>query len=315
MKRNWKKAHPELAGQSFETPEGLVRYDSLGRKVLYRPKSCALCGETFQPTTNTQKYCGSDCRMEGEKVDRICERCEKPFRVPRSSWIRFCSSTCSNRATAEKRKGQKGRFGWGVSQAKPPRKVICPVCRQTFSTSQRTQKYCSTSCRSHGTKDARRKTLGTLPAWSIITKGEKDCRNCGRPAVHLHHVVPRSKSKAGQRDLRNGIPLCFDCHRGWHDRRVIIPVTCLRVPELLLAVELTGPVWVERNYPIPTNLEQVQLVECFGSLLMAYEAMSSRLGEEFMELTAERLPQGELLARYVRKLAARESAVSVEEAA
>jgi hypothetical protein len=66
----------------------------------------------------------------------------------------------------------------------------------------------------------------------------------------LHHVVPRSKSRTGREDwARNGVPLCFDCHRGWHDRRITVYHAVLTDAEFLNAIELAGGAWVERNYP------------------------------------------------------------------
>jgi hypothetical protein len=85
--------------------------------------------------------------------------------------------------------------------------------------------------------------------WGLRAKGESVCRCCGAPAVHLHHIVPRSKTALGRRDWkRNGLPLCFDCHRGWHDRIVAIPHRVLTDEEFEFAIAIAGGLWVERNY-------------------------------------------------------------------
>ena len=48
------------------------------------------------------------------------------------------------------------------------------------------------------------------------------CINCGRPACHLHHAIPKSICEAGRHEHHNLIDLCPDCHSGWHDGSVVI---------------------------------------------------------------------------------------------
>lgn len=45
------------------------------------------------------------------------------------------------------------------------------------------------------------------------------------------------------------MPLCFDCHRGWHDGRLVIFRDRLQPQELEFALAHAGPVWVEARYP------------------------------------------------------------------
>jgi hypothetical protein len=94
--------------------------------------------------------------------------------------------------------------------------------------------------------------------WNVAAKGERRCRNCGkRPearGLHLHHVIPRSMCRATKTDLRNGIPLCSDCHGGWHDRRLVIYRDVFTQDEwaFLCAVQLTGQEvvpWLDVHYP------------------------------------------------------------------
>lgn len=268
--------------------------DKLGRRFNIKPKDCAVCGTRFQPESGFQKYCSLPCRVEGEKVERVCPKCGETFKRARSARITYCSPACANAANVRRRVAGRGLQMLGTG--------VCRVCKQKFEKRSRKAEYCSKSCAMTGRHQRRRETLQSLPPWSVKSKGERHCRACGRMASHLHHIVPRSKTKAGHRDLRNGLPLCFDCHRGWHDRRVTIPLTCLRRDELLLAVELANPVWVERNYPIPTTFEQAELLRVYGSLDMAWEAMASKLGPEFMDISKDPLPQGETLIRFIKAI-------------
>jgi hypothetical protein len=70
--------------------------------------------------------------------------------------------------------------------------------------------------------------------------------------LHLHHVIPRSRWKAGRADLRNGITLCSLCHLGWHRREVDLPLSLLTADELgfVLSADIGQDTryWLERNY-------------------------------------------------------------------
>ena len=96
--------------------------------------------------------------------------------------------------------------------------------------------------------------------WTVRNKGEDRCRACGKQpgsgvfGLHLHHVIPRSMWRDGKQDLRNGIPLCFDCHQGWHDRRITIYRDVFTAEEwsFLSSVQLLGQrigPWLDANYP------------------------------------------------------------------
>ncbi len=98
--------------------------------------------------------------------------------------------------------------------------------------------------------------------WTVAKKGDDRCRCCGAQpngqgpmgALHLHHVIPRSMCKATSTDLRNGIALCFDCHQGWHERRIVIYRDVFTVEEwtFLIGVQLLGQEivpWLDANYP------------------------------------------------------------------
>ena len=107
--------------------------------------------------------------------------------------------------------------------------------------------------------------------FNVAQKGEDQCRNCGAQptgqgplgALHLHHVIPRSMCKATQTDLRNGIPLCRQCHIGWHERILTIPRTVFTQEEWEFLI--TAPVfgqnvkaWLEDNYPATASRAERQ---------------------------------------------------------
>jgi len=43
------------------------------------------------------------------------------------------------------------------------------------------------------------------------------CINCGQPAEHWHHVVPKV---LGGNDTTNCVPLCHNCHGLVHDKKM-----------------------------------------------------------------------------------------------
>lgn len=77
-------------------------------------KKCIICGYSFNPVTNHQKYCCVSCSMSAQNKKRrhvrTCEVCNKEFKAP-SKKYRFCSRSCSNK----RRKGTKYN-GKGVSE-------------------------------------------------------------------------------------------------------------------------------------------------------------------------------------------------------
>lgn len=77
--------------------------------------------------------------------------------------------------------------------------------------------------------------------------------------MQLHHAIPRSKWRAGRADLRNGIPLCFTCHTGWHHRKVVIYRDVFTPEEwaFMSSARLTGQrveAWLDDRYPARSQL-------------------------------------------------------------
>lgn len=75
------------------------------------------------------------------------------------------------------------------------------------------------------------------------------CRNCGARAAHAHHVLPRSTCRDGITEPLNIIPLCDDCHGGWHDRYVTLYRSIFLAAELAWVLAHGDPVWLDEWYP------------------------------------------------------------------
>jgi 5-methylcytosine-specific restriction endonuclease McrA len=164
----------------------------------------------------------------------------------REVWAETDDQRCRSCATRAKRTGAT---------------VVCVVCGVEFyaraSEMQRGRKFCSSDCRvvgqagrfnpnyRHGESAKNSRVTG----FNLKAKGEAECRHCGRRAVHAHHAVPRSKTRAGHADLRNLMPLCAECHSGWHERRLSIWRDRFTPDEDAFVVEIAGEWWVDKNYP------------------------------------------------------------------
>ena len=62
-------------------------------------KSCAKCGEAFQPERMGSRFCSRGCAFAAQTLARKpCERCGAPLRDRKKSATRFCSRACSSKA-------------------------------------------------------------------------------------------------------------------------------------------------------------------------------------------------------------------------
>lgn len=223
----------------LEKPEKKAR-----APLRFKPKACRICGVQFQPTSGMHCYCSRECAREGQMITFVCAFCGETTRKIKqyASTQRFCSPACSVRATASMR-AEKLR--------QPTLWKDCAFCKEPFEIRDRSrdQRFCSRRCLGFS-----RRRIGPVgrrnpKEWGLKKKGESACRNCGAPASHLHHIVPRSKTRRGHSEIvANGLPLCYDCHRGWHDRIVAIPHRVMTDEEFGFAVAVAGGFWVERNY-------------------------------------------------------------------
>lgn len=87
---------------------------------------------------------------------------------------------------------------------------------------------------------------------AIREKRRERCRNCGQSGVELHHAIPRSLAQISWRDDRNALPLCWGCHRGFHDRTLTIyrDVFTAREWAYLTGIDLIGiQGWLDQRYP------------------------------------------------------------------
>lgn len=224
------KARTELKRDS-EQIVSRRRKDAPGSK---RWRNCAYCGERFYDeqarASGGQRYCSQRCFG-----DSLSERRQRDY-PSRDQLAREYGEEGLSLAALGKRHGHT--YTWAAKALKT---------RGVETRSQR--------------EAARRKAkplhrLSDRKRWGIHLKPSDWCRNCGTTGVtlHLHHVIPRSKSHAAKYDLRNGLQLCGTCHAGWHRRRTVIYREIFTGEEwaFISTVELLGQsveVWLEERYP------------------------------------------------------------------
>lgn len=183
------------------------------------------------------------------------------------------------------------------------RDVTCP-CGTVFRVKSRrstTARYCSIPCRKKydtyegfgdregeknpNFKHGKRRDLHSR-SFTLAKKGETCCRNCGAAGLrlHLHHVIPRSKFRAGKAEILNGIPLCQPCHFGWHYKKVTIYRSVFTDAEwaYLTSVQLTGEnieAWLDKHYPAPPTIDEI-LTHVRGKVDAARERAGLPLWED-----------------------------------
>lgn len=193
------------------------------RKRYEKPsqQTCSECGET-RIVWSTATRCRKCYDARGSRRLKKCAYCKTEF-VAKLSTIKFCSIACRKAGGGYKELGRKLSLERG-GDGNPSYQ--------------------------HG-----RRVGVIIPGWKLSRKGEYACRNCGKKAVELHHAIPRSKCRSIKADLRNGIPLCMECHRGWHGKKVVITRSVFTEEEweFLTSVVLTGEstsAWLDRHYPL-----------------------------------------------------------------
>lgn len=144
-----------------------------------RCRDCLDCGKTFH---GDRAQCWS-CVLKHRRPMRECERCHMPFRATRATkrlratqgqWTRYCSTTCSNRADADRRR-------------KPPPApstriwiVDCVECERAVVVRRSNARYCSRRCGERAFRKAH-------PRTSFV--GEE--RTCPRPRCRAAFIQAR----------------------------------------------------------------------------------------------------------------------------
>lgn len=232
-------------------------------------RECPGCGEEFVASHGRHLYCSEECGKLARGRTATCEQCGVEFKAVQEygtfKW-RYCSPGCRGKAAQER----------AVAKYPPKDEIERLYCEEGLSDKELGRQFghsyqWSLGVRRYygipGRRDVgfhtRSKPLhkkSDRTRWHISLKREPVCRSCGRPdggsggVLQLHHILPRSMSKAAKYDLRNGLPLCVACHMGWHRRSLTIYRDALTADEwaFVSAVSMQGfnlGAWLDGRYP------------------------------------------------------------------
>lgn len=207
-------------------------------------KTCIYCNNEFlvSPRKLSQRFCSNKCanRFNGQHnrnngwkhaLYRLqtftCQQCGKEFsaRSMKSLTRKYCSSQCSGTARGPQQTCLKG----------PAIPRTCKQCGKEFTTQfTRKRDFCSDKCyRKFSTGenhprwkgDARVKKDPRDFRWirlarKIRKRDSYTCQHCGkyqkgRPALHVHHIIPRKLFGSNLQSAdspSNLISLCSSCH-------------------------------------------------------------------------------------------------------
>lgn len=137
-------------------------------------KQCQICGKTFMPRRNNQKYCSAHCQKvaqkalerlwrqqhnDGDYVDghrkklTICKRCGKQeMRDPRAKFCRECYKQVRREILAKIKAqiaAERAEHPAATRAARPPvlKNTKCLHCGKMFRQSFVNEKFCSDKCR------------------------------------------------------------------------------------------------------------------------------------------------------------------------
>ncbi len=148
-------------------------FDNHGRKRL-ASKACSVCGEMFQPKTNSRLYCNRpDCRSigrkrtldakYGRKNDYVCLHCGEKYKPKKAEYDTFCTRDCC--------------FAWRESNPKlgpepvPDAMPPCEICG--YPVINRNAKTC------HREACKRARYLRQVIANSDRDYSPRPCKECG----------------------------------------------------------------------------------------------------------------------------------------
>ena len=158
--------------------------------------NCDYCGKEKE-TIKSQfercehHFCSSECRENWKKNDKLifnCEHCGRECSVSKSKFERYEHHFCSNECAHE----------WGRGENHP---------RYNFDLTDEE-------------REKGRDIIG-YKTWvkTILRKNNYTCQCCGQYSKNLkaHHLNGYNWDKEHRIDVNNGITLCEDCHKEFHN--------------------------------------------------------------------------------------------------
>ena len=212
-------------------------------------KTCEYCGQTYTSKHKNSKFCSSECFNKSIKNGMIinCAICGKEFYISKSriGRVHCCSNECGRKYTGLKNSGEK-HPGWKGGISIIEKEYNCDYCgKSIFRTetvyNSHKNHFCSKDCEYAWRSETFRGE--NSPFWNpnlseedringrnipkykefINNTYKRDnytCQCCGDDKggnLVVHHLNGYNWDVENRTNIDNGITLCEDCHRRFHN--------------------------------------------------------------------------------------------------
>ena len=212
-------------------------------------KICEHCGKEFKTREKHQRFCSNKCNGEyrNKQITVICSNCNKEFKVSQYKYEEFIkgnhtSICCSNECRYEyygktHKKENHWRYDKTITEEMREEgyyEHTCKKCGKIFRSNNMIQDFCSHSCATVGknnpkynsnlTDEEREKgrNIEGYKEWrkQVYERDNYTCQCCGEKGhgnLVAHHKNGYNWDKEHRTDVDNGVTLCEDCHKEFHE--------------------------------------------------------------------------------------------------
>lgn len=206
---------------------------------------CETCGKEFKTANKNSKYCSSKCKPQStkNKVKVNCFICnaEKYITPSHAKMYKhfYCSDECKN-------KGYSLLYSGRNSARYSKVELKCDVCGKKFTKNKyeaekHKKHYCSVECKIIGYRKQfsgennpnynpnkpqeereQHRNIEGYTEWrrQVFERDNYTCQCCGDNKggnLRAHHIINYTEDKNQRTSLNNGITLCENCHKKFHD--------------------------------------------------------------------------------------------------
>ena len=210
-------------------------------------KICEYCGKEFNADKKSRKYCSNECKVKArtKRVKTTCDYCGKDIEVKRCELKRskhhYCSKECMGKHKSIIQIGENNPCYRNAIKT-----YTCDYCGKEF---ERTQSqvngkhhiFCSYECKDKANSiyyskenhprwnpdlteedRIRGRMLSEDKQWrkQVFERDNYTCQCCGDNKggnLNAHHKDGYNWCEERRYDVTNGVTLCEDCHKEFHD--------------------------------------------------------------------------------------------------
>lgn len=216
----------------------------LQKKIHYN--KCENCGVTFKTSKTSTKFCSMKCSgiYKRKRVSTKCAYCDSDIEIIKSKYGKheyyYCNQDCRTKHLKKLMVGENNSNYNSV-------KYECDGCGTTIKTNLYKVKnqnhiFCSNECYklnigkfckgennnnwNHKLTKSERLNKRRYPAYyewrkNVYDRDNYTCQCCGNKKsgnLIAHHIMNYSSNEKLRVDINNGITLCVDCHKKFHNK-------------------------------------------------------------------------------------------------